>query len=84
MLVPAYSAKGCIHSVVTDIGDTDCCCNCIHRHMLIVGGLPIKFMCVNDFGEGPGHEHVAEISYTGHGMCECHERYKKIQGINII
>lgn len=42
MLIPCHINKDCKHSFVNN---GDCCCNCIHRHLLLIDGFPVGFVC---------------------------------------
>lgn len=66
MIVPSHKNTRCQKSF---LNDGSCCCNCANRHLLIVGGTPIKFVCkIKEFGNNAG---ILDIN-NGHGMCEMH------------
>lgn len=74
MLIKSFSNKDCIHSF-TD--DGCCCCNCIHRYLLVVDNVPLGFKCgvmidnKNELGDG---SYVDIPGIEGHAMCEMHMR----------
>ncbi len=73
MLIKSFSNKKCIHSITND---GCCCCNCIHRYLLIVDNTPLGFKCgvfLNSDELGGGS--LMDIpGIDGHAMCEMHTR----------
>lgn len=80
MLIKNYKNSNCPFSYT---GDGDCCCNCIHRHLLLVEGMPITFMCNLKID---GKIHMINIGHNGHSLCEMHQREGQIpiEKLNII
>jgi hypothetical protein len=75
MLTPSYVDRDCI---VTSYADGDCCCNCVNRYLLRVKGFPIGFVCKLHFYDS-GEEHIMDLSWNGHSICEMHKRAKEIK-----
>lgn len=69
MLINSYTDKDCRKSWV-DNGD--CCCNCIHRYLLMVDDFPIGYYC--GVFKDVLNDGLIYISRSGHGMCEGHQR----------
>lgn len=66
MLIKSFSNKKCIHSITND---GCCCCNCIHRYLLVVDNTPLGFKC----GVFINNESLIDIpGIDGHSMCEMH------------
>ena len=66
MLIKSFSNKKCIHSITND---GCCCCNCIHRYLLVVDNTPLGFKC----GVFINNELLIDIpGIDGHSMCEMH------------
>lgn len=81
MLIPCHINKDCKQSFVNN---GDCCCNCIHRHLLLIDGFPVGFVCSMNMD---GESILINLNRSGHGMCEmyCRERdkNKNINDLNI-
>lgn len=69
MLINSYTNKDCRKSWV-DNGD--CCCNCIHRYLLMVDDFPMGYYC--GVFKDVLNDGLIYISRSGHGMCEGHQR----------
>lgn len=69
MLINSYTDKDCRKSWV-DNGD--CCCNCIHRYLLMVDDFPMGYYC--GVFKDVLNNGLIYISRSGHGMCEGHQR----------
>lgn len=69
MLINSYTDKNCRKSWV-DNGD--CCCNCIHRYLLMVDDFPMGYYC--GVYKDMGNDSLIHISIDGHGMCEMHQK----------
>lgn len=69
MLINSYTDKDCRKSWV-DNGD--CCCNCIHRYLLVVDNFPMGYYC--GVFKDESDDGLIHISRHGHGMCEMHRR----------
>lgn len=69
MLINSYTDKDCQKSWV-DNGD--CCCNCIHRYLLVVDNFPMDYYC--GLFKDESDDGLIRISRDGHGMCEMHRR----------
>lgn len=69
MLVNKYRNEDCRLSIV---GNGDCCCNCIHRYLLMVDNFPIGYYC-GVFKDIPDCS-LMYRSLNGHGICEMHHR----------
>lgn len=68
MLISSYNDNICPSSLTED---GDCCCNCIHRRILLVDGMPITFMCDTIMD---GKRYLINIGRNGHSLCELHQR----------
>lgn len=67
MLIPDHTNGYCRH---TFVNDGACCCNCIHRYLLISDeGMPMGYYCLQ-----PELDMVTFIGFEGHSMCELHCR----------
>lgn len=66
MIKQNYRNKRCVNSFLKD---GSCCCNCINRYLLFVGGMPMKFVCRIKEGDTI----VITDIRNGHGMCEMHQ-----------
>ncbi len=73
MLIENHTDKDCRFSWV-DNGD--CCCNCIHRYLLVIDNFPIGFVCRLQF-EDSDTEVLNDLKWSGHGLCEMHVRTPK-------
>ena len=82
MLVPCHTNKSCRNSFIES---GECCCNCIHRHLLLVNGFPVGFVCYINMD---GEQILIRLNRSGHGMCEMHcserDRNKNINDLNIL
>ena len=68
MLVPNHRKyRPCRFSTTPEI-QGECCCTCIHRHLLIVGGIPMKYVCKVVFDKEDAI--LVDLGTEGHGLCE--------------
>lgn len=66
MLQQSYKNIKCSKSF---LDDGSCCCNCVNRYILIVDGVPLKFVCkIKNLGNNTA---ILDL-HAGHGMCEMH------------
>jgi hypothetical protein len=76
MLIPSHHDIRCKDGFY----DGECCCNCIHRYLIVDDntGFPMGYVCATPIMGGE----LSFISYEGHGLCECHENINLTGNIN--